>query len=582
MRRLFLLLTLLFFIAVPLIAQQSAAPASVDPSLLPARTIFYLAWHGAPSADVRQANAVMSLWDDPDSAQLRNSFIQAMLSDPKKQKDKPALTREELNEYATLLDNSFIIGYLPRPAGQAVPKTTSPALAPGPTIPAWNGMFFVYDRTGKEALLSKAVLGMRATETDIPKLTNLTIAGVSALKVERKSSVTYWAEHGKYAISANELPVFEEILSSLIGAYKGPSLVESSAYLEAKPLLSGGIVELFLHVSEVSALASESPSQNPQVKALFKSLKFDSLHALAGHLSLEGAKTRVQGAILGDTVSGTLFDIWADGKSNPDALRFLSANTISFNESEINFLGIYTVLKQAFSQGSNNSPQMVDALESAAQTHLGMPLPDALALTTGEVSSIQNSPALDDSQQIRILGIRNKPDAMKLLRTIMGDKMNSERNEGTTTYVKISLGGTQGSAGVAQWNFYYLAMTPDFLLGASKSEPLHTLIAQQSANSDPSVAKDILAVRRKFPEKLNGFSYFDFQKVDWPAAREKWLAEARSAAGKAKTSDDTESGKRLSDWLATVNPEIFPRHLHSMTGASWKDAKGVHFDEWIE
>ena len=84
-------------------------------------------------------------------------------------------------------------------------------------------------------------------------------------------------------------------------------------------------------------------------------------------------------------------------------------------------------------------------------------------------------------------------------------------------------------------------MTSDFLFGASKNEPLHTLIAQQSANPDPASAKDILSARNKFPEKLNGFSYFDFRKVDWPAAREKWIAEAKTAATKAKTTDSADT-----------------------------------------
>ena len=581
MRRLSRLLTPFFLLASPLIAQRSSAP--LDPTLLPGRTIFFLAWHGAPSAAVRHANALMSLWDDPDSAQLRNSLIQAVLSDAKKQ--KAPLTKEELNDYASLLDNSFVIGYLPRPASLPAPK---PAMTPAKATPeeaaapAWSGMFLVYDRTGKEAILSKAVLRLSSSEMDVPKLTHFTVAGVPSLKIEHKSSVSYWAENGKYAVSASELSVFEEILNRLAGTSKGPSLAESPIYLEAKPLLSGGIVEVFLRISQVSDLASDSASSNPQLRALVKNLNLDSLHLLAGHLSLEGAKTRVQGAILGDTSTGTLFDIWADGKANPETMRLVSPNTISFNASEINFLGIYKVLKQAFSQGTSGSPQVVDALESAAQTRLGMPLAEALALTTGEISSIQNNPALDDSQQIRILGIRNKPDAMKLLRTIEGDKITSEHNEGTTTYMKISLGGTQGAAGVAQWNFYHLAMAPDFLLGASKSEPLHALLAAQAANSDVSLPKEILAARSKFPEKLNGFSYFDFQKVDWPGVREKWIAEAKAAATKSKASDSAEAGKKLSDWLATVNPDVFPRHLHCVTGASWKDAKGVHFDEWIE
>ena len=85
-------------------------------------------------------------------------------------------------------------------------------------------------------------------------------------------------------------------------------------------------------------------------------------------------------------------------------MSFVSANTVSFNSSEIDFLGIYKVLKQALLQASADSPRMVTALESAAQTRLGMSLTDALSLATGEISSVQNSAALDDSQQIRIHG----------------------------------------------------------------------------------------------------------------------------------------------------------------------------------
>src|SRR5208283_537042 len=152
-------LCLWLLLAAPVLAQQPVAPAPLEPAQLPARTALYLIWRGAPVGDVRHTNALMSLWDDPDSAPLRNSFVEALLSDAKKQKDKPALTREELNDYATLLDNAFVIGYLPRPADLPAPKPAS-STSPAPT---WNGMFFVYNRTGKEAILSKAVLRRRGS-----------------------------------------------------------------------------------------------------------------------------------------------------------------------------------------------------------------------------------------------------------------------------------------------------------------------------------------------------------------------------------------------------------------------------------
>jgi hypothetical protein len=211
-----------------------------------------------------------------------------------------------------------------------------------------------------------------------------------------------------------------------------------------------------------------------------------------------------------------------------------------------------------------------------------MPIPDALGLTTGEIASLENSPTLDNSQQVRVLGIRNRADALKLLRTLMGDQITSERNEGNITYLKISLHGGQSSAGVAQWNFYHLAMTSSLLLGASKSEPLHALLAQPVGTADPALPKNFLPARSQFPEKVNGFSYFDAQKVDWPGLKARCLAEAKKAAADGKTADAVASQKKLSDALEAMNPEVFPRHLHTMIGASWKDEKGVHFDEWLD
>ena len=555
------------------------AQAPLEPAQLPAQTSFYLIWRGTPQGDIRQTNALLSFWDDPDCAPLRSAIVDVLMSDSNKQKDKPALTRDELTQYASLLDNPFVLGYLSRPDDLPAAKT------PATSAPAWQGLFFVYDRTGKEALLSKAVLRMRASESDIPKISEVTIAGVPALKIERKSSVNYWAETGKFAVSAQDGSVFELILNRLNGKGSGSSVAESAAYREAKPLLGGGILEFFFRVPDLKKLVSvDSSSGAPakQAATVVQALTLESIHSVAGRVILEGAKTRLQGAVLGEPTHGSLFDIWSGGQAAPASMSLLSSNTVFYHESQIDFLGIYSLLKNALVQSGQNSAQFVAPLEAAAQTRLGLPIPDALGLTTGEIASLENSPTLDDTQQVRVLGIRNKPEALKLLRTLMGEQITSERNEGNITYVKISLHGGQSSAGVAQWNFYHLAMTPNLLLGASKSEPLHALLAQPAGNADPAPPKNFLAARSQFPEKVNGFSYFDIQKVDWPGMKTRWLAEAKKAAANAKTADAAASQKTLSDALDTINPQVFPRHLHTMIGASWKDEKGVHFDEWMD
>jgi len=510
---------------------------------------------------------------------MRSAIVESLLSGSQKQKDNPKLSPEEFAQYASLLDNPFVLGYLPRPDSAAPAKSANPDSTK--SAPAWNGLFFVYDRSGKEELLTKTVLRLRAADKQIPTLTPLTVAGVSALKIEGKSGVNYWAETGKFAVSANELPVFEEILNRLAGKGDSSSLAQSGAYQEAKPLLTGGSLEFFLRVPDLKDLAVDTGSQVAQAGGVLKALKLDSIHALAGHLSFEGPKTRLQGAILGDTTAGSLFDIWPEGQANPASLSFLTPDTVSISDAQINFLGIYETLKRAFSQAGPDSAKYVAPVELMIQTRLGMPLTDALALTTGEMASIQTSPTLDDSKRIFLFGLRNKPEALKLLRTIFGDQITSERNEGSTTYLKISLRGGQGSAGLAQWNFYYLAMTPDFLLGASKSDTLRAALAQQAANTPSSLPGNFLAARQQFPEKLNGFSYVDFQKLDWPALREKWIADANKSA-QTKTANNSQVLPKQANWLDSVNPAVFSRHLHFVIGASWKDATGVHFDESLD
>jgi hypothetical protein len=567
-------LMLLFALIALVLPARAEAQAPLEATQLPGRTSFYLVWHGSPAGDARKNNALMSLWDDPDLAPLRVAMVDAIMNDANKQKEKPGLTREELAQIATLLDNPFTMGYLPRREA-AAPKAAAGKAA----APAWNGMFFVYDRTGKEELLSKTVLRMRSGDKELPKLSEVTVSGVKALKIEKKSGTTYWAETGKYMVAAGEESIFGEVLNRLAGKSAGSSLADSQAYREAKPLLSGGLLEFFLRVPQIKDMAGDSSTSAPELKAMWSNLKLDSLHVFAGHISLEGARTRLQGGILGDTAEGSLFDVWSAGQSQPASLAYVTPETVYFNESQINLLGIYDTLKRVLTQPGSNTAPIAKTMENAAETRIGMPLPDAIALTSGEFGTLQTSPALDPDKKIFFAGIRNKPESLKLIRTILSDRLTSERNEGNVTYLKISLKGNQGATGVAQWNFYHLAVTPDLLLGSSKSETLRGMLSQAGTASLPA---NLQAARAQFPEKLIGFSYYDLQKLDWPALKQNWKTQMTKAAVESKSTDAAQKTKMLNDWMSNLNPGVFSRHLHSMTGASWKDASGVHFDEWLD
>src|SRR5882724_4243811 len=163
------------------------AQAPLEPAQLPSRTVFYLIWRGAPAADVRKANSLMALWDDADFAPVRSALASNILSSSQEKSANQKLTPEELQEYASLLENGFTLGYL----GETAKRSAASAPALKDAKPrAWNGMFFVYDRTGKESLIAKAILRMRAQAKEAPVLTPLMIGGVPVLKVESKNGAT--------------------------------------------------------------------------------------------------------------------------------------------------------------------------------------------------------------------------------------------------------------------------------------------------------------------------------------------------------------------------------------------------------
>lgn len=576
LRHLLLLLFIHFFVTGP----QTFAQAPLEPSQMPPRTAFYLLWRGAPSPEAARANTLFSVWEDPDLAPTRAALLDKVLSDSEKSGSKSSLTREELQQYAALLENPFVLGYISEPEKHA--ETAS-----APTAPArkWTGTYFVYDRTGKEALLSKAILRLRSQEKEAPQISQIVIGNQPVLKVERKTSTTYWVETGKFAVSTNERSVLEEILPLLSAKTAAQSsLAQTPAYKEAAPLLGGGVFEFFFRVPNLKELSSLDGTAKIPLASILEALRLDAVHSICGHLTLEGAKTHVQAAVLGDAAPGTFFDIWSGGDQAPASLPFASSEAISYTDTQINLTGIYDVFKRAlravFPQGQQGNSNI---LESAAQTRLGMPLPEALALFSGEFSSWQTSPSMDTTKQVYFLGIRKKPETLKLLRAAFGDQLTSEREEGGTTFLKVSLGGGESRAGVAQWNFFNLAVTPNAILGSSRAQTLHDLLAQQMPAAGGLGASPVYqTARSKYPTKISGMSLFNFQKVDWQAAKDRWLEEAKAAQAKAAKNGGKPGDAHSLDWLEQVNTQIFLRHLHTASGASWKDAKGLHFEEWID
>jgi hypothetical protein len=566
-------------------ARPASAQAPLEPAQLPSRTLFYLIWRGAPAPDVRKANSLLALWDDPDFASVRTALATGMLKSAQEKSPNTTLTPGEIKEYASFLENAFTLGYLSEPTKRAAANAAATKEA---KKPAWNGMFFVYDRTGKEALLAKAILRMRALDKDAPTLSQITLGGATVMKSEGKNGTTYWADHGKYVVSASERSVMEEILARIDGqAPTAASLAQTPAYQEAQPIAGSGVLEFFVGIPDLKNLAADSNTGGVQAGPLLEAARLDAVHAISGHLTLEGSRTHFQAAIFGDASPGTPFDIWSSGQTAPASLALVPADAVSYSSGQINFMGVYDMVKRvaraAFPQGQQGNADLIDTM---AQARLGMPLPDAVGVLSGELATMQVSPSMDTTKQVFFIGIRKKPEALKLLRNLFGDQLTSERNEGDATFVKISIGGKQESAGVAQWNFFNLAVTPDMIFGASRTEALREVLANRAkgaAFASLAAVPQFKAGRAQFPENVNSVGYFDLQKMDWQAWKERLLAEAKkSSTAKSVADAKTAPPAAVPDWYSQINPQVFARHLHYTSSASWKDAKGIHWDQWLQ
>src|SRR5439155_8790053 len=146
----------------------------------------------------------------------------------------------------------------------------------------WNGAFFVYDRTGKETTLAKLLLRARMGEKDAPRISTTTIAGISAMKMERKTGTSYWAEDGKYAFTASEPAVFEQIAAWT--GHAGPQsagLALTAAYREAGDLLKGGVVEFFFHFPSIREMTGDTSASGFRLRPLLQNLKIEAVHAVA-------------------------------------------------------------------------------------------------------------------------------------------------------------------------------------------------------------------------------------------------------------------------------------------------------------
>ena len=610
------LLSLCLPLAQTSFAQSTQASQSIDPSRFPKSTVFYVLWRGAPSADARNANSLYSLWDDPGFAPARNTMLDSFMSDSRKSADgKPQFTRDEISEFTTLLENPMTFGFVmdPKPTSAKTAAATNSAAPKPENAHKWNGYFFIYNRTGKEALLAKALLRFRNASKEPPKMTTFTISGLPALKVESKTETDYWLESGKYVISSGEPSVIEQAIRGLkiatppsasqlisqgdVDALQNalrkanPANVPPSnflggvaAYKEATPSL-GGALEFFVNIADAIKLAGDAPGpQGIRPSMVLDSMKMSSVHSFAGRVSLDGAKTRFQGGMLGDTAAGSIFDLWDTGQAEPASIAYISPSTVSYRETQLNLPGLYALALRIatpfFPKGQVEPSNMVEA---AAQLKLGMPVSEALNSFTGEFGALSSSTSFEVGQNIFFIGVRNRDSALKLLRRAFLENITGDVDEAGVTYITLNMNKPAAGPSAAAGANFYLAVTKNIILVAGHRESLSAPLAQSASAASPAQLAPFFASRNGGQAVIDGLSFTDLQKIDWSSLKD--LPNRNKATGTSVllgfAPDKTDPSKSKS-WLDEIDPKVFTKHLHLGLGYSWKDANGLHFDGWVD
>src|SRR6202795_3704887 len=131
-----LLVATIFFLA----AKVASAQAPLEPTQMPANTTFYFVWRGQPSAELRRTNSIAALWDDPGFAPVRSSVTNAILKSSEEKSPENRLTRQQIEEYASLAENAFVLGYLSDPQKKRAEASSDSSAA---NARPWNGIFFV-------------------------------------------------------------------------------------------------------------------------------------------------------------------------------------------------------------------------------------------------------------------------------------------------------------------------------------------------------------------------------------------------------------------------------------------------------
>jgi hypothetical protein len=547
-------------------------------SRLPASTVGFVEWRGVSALSAAaQQNHVLQLMGDPAMAPLwLGVAANIQKSEENSKSPAPALN---LPEVMSLLQNPVVAGIIEmRPGAEASPTGESAARV---------ARFVVYDAKGKEQLIEK---WEAASETRGPKPRHLDFGGTSvAERTYANGNADYTAMAGRYFVSSDKKAVVEELISryGTAGA-ASDSITQRPEYAAVRKFIgSDGALDYFARMPNIKAWMAAPTDKNQNAFKFISSLHLDKVQGMGGSVSFAGEAMHIRGAVLGSTLPVGPLDVAGPSSAAFQTLSIAGAAP-EFSVSRVNFAAIYRLFIGA---ASSTLPEQqaanVRAAEGMAQGFLGMSIPDALDLFTGEIASTSNF-SEDGTQQRLFAATIQKPDSvLHILRAVLGPMTLAEDTFGNATMLDIAYPYRDPQTGLKRRTMYYVAVTPQMLLVAPRKamlrETLEGLSAAPAANASTKGIfgePEYASMRAQLPEKLSGLGAEDLTQIPWEAL---WNSlEARAASAKESPQASKTAYTQDFSWMKLVDANVIPRHLHMAVTGWWKDSNGVYFDSRVQ
>ena len=553
---------------------------------LPESTVSFVEWRGSSSLAASSTdNHVIQLMADPAMAPLWLGLA-ANFEKQQRQSKSPAppLTMPEV---VSLLQNPAVFGAIELPNASEVSPDGKP--------PARMALFVVYDATGKAALIAQLEAASQTSGPNPQTITHYDFDGTSVEVRSGKTGESYSALSGNYFFASDNKATIEQLVTRFSGAaMPADSITQRPEYAEVRKFVgSGGAFEFFARMPAMSDVIPSTP-KNPNGEKFLKSIHLDKVSAAGGSVSFAGPAMHLRGAILGDTQPVGPFDI-AGASSATFRTQAIAGSAPEFSVTRLNLAAVYRLFYSAIVP--NLPPQQaasVSAMEGMAQAFLGMSIPDALDLFTGEMASA-TSFSTDGTQEQVFAATIQKPDSvLRILRAVLGPMTLAEDTEGDATTLDIAAPYRDPATGLRRRKMFYVAVTPQMLLVAPRKALLRQLLQEQSNSGAAAAPKSVFAdpqyaqLRARMPASLSGLGYADISEIPWGTVFAKFATQAQESAQAAaqQAARASKSGESVHppdfSWLSLIDPNVIPRHLHMLVSGWWKDNNGVYFESYAQ